>query len=372
MIIKLFASRCRRIAAPAALLMATALAGCGGGGGGGIAGGGGAAADAAPWGQVALGGTAFADVTAAAKVVPNTVPLHTVGEAGLQRLDWVMDNAYTARSSLPVPDPRVIAHLFVTSEAGVSGALVGTFDLVVDVAPAGGAAKRASVSLLCGGTSPSGVFSALPRQAGCDAITLDWTRRELKLGALALANGAGTLDGTLKFTSHEPAAATTARAAALRTCALTPAGAAVALPAADTAACLAGTYVGTSDTGGTCSVTIEVPASGTPKVQVAVDGYAQTYAHLARRQGETKPGTAGELHWTYWFTTAATDGSDPSDASNPRGVSEFVMADFGNLATLAASGGPVLGVGFAVAHATAPAGVAGPVDVKFCSVPLPE
>lgn len=360
----------RRIAAAA---FAATLAGCGGGGGGDAAVGG-PADSASKWGAVSLGGSQFAAVAAAVpRIVPNTVPQHTLGDAGLQRLDWVMDGAYDARATLAATQPRARVEVSVVSESGVSGAFVGELTLAIDVDPGTASAHHVAFVAHCGGASPSGLFATLPRDAGCAAITLDWAGHELRMDAAALIGGTAALNGRLVFIDHDPLAATTASAAALRGCPLTPSGAAVALPAASGADCLAGTYHGVSDTGGACSVVIDTATGGTPSVQVAIDGYAQAYAHLARMQGGLRDGSAvNETHWTYWFTTQQTDGSDPSDLSNPAGASEFVMADFGNLAVFAAADGPVQAISFAVAHATAPAGVAGPVDVKFCHVALPR
>jgi hypothetical protein len=364
--------RCTHRPRVAAALLAAALAGCGGGGGGdaGVAQLPGAAS---AWGEVALGGSQFAAVAAAVpRIVPNTVPQHTVGDAGLQRLDWVMDGAYDARAQLAPARPQARVNVSVVSDSGASGAFVGELTLAIDVDAGTADARSASFVAHCGGASPSGLFAALPRDAGCEAIVLDWTHHELRFNAAALTGGAATLNGRLAFIDHDPQAATTASAPALRACPLTPGGAAAALPAAAGAACLAGAYHGVSDTGGACSVVIDT-AGAAPQVQVAVDGYARSYAHFARMQGGLRDGSGiNETHWTYWFTALPTDGSDPADLSNPAGASEFVMADFGNLAVFAAADGPVQAVSFAVAHVTAPAGVAGPVDVKFCHVALPR
>lgn len=361
------ARQLRPRAAWVAGIAAAVLLGCGGGGGDG-GGAGTSTAKESPWGKVDLRGAHFAGVAPAVSAMrPNSLPAHTVGEAGVHRLDWGMDNAYDPRASLALSGPRVVASLLLAADGSLApDKFIGILGLIVRVIPAGGAATEASVTLLCGGASPSGLFVALQRDAACEGISLDWAQRKLKLGALALSDGGG-LDGTLSFISHEPAAATTASGASIRNCPLTPSGAEVALPDASTAACLAGHYEGTGDDGRACSVTIDAPTSGPPKIQVNVEGFTQTYTHLARRVGGVKEGSeVGEVNWTYWFSTKQTSGSldDESDT-------EYLVANFSNLGILASSGGPVMGVGFLVGHATAPAGVAGPVDAKGCLVPVP-
>jgi hypothetical protein len=286
------------------------------------------------------------------------VPAH-IGVANAQAWFWSMDNADDARGTASMPARR-IARLTINAEPQASGALVGllALQLYVDADPS--SSPTAQAVLNCGGGT--GAFASSPRDAACDAIRINAEQRSVRFSAVVAAGI--TLDGELSYPDNLPRSTTTVTAAALASCpAGPPAETPLLAPPWTDAACLAGSYSGISDTNRPCSVTVSSlaqPAS----VTVNVDGFSRSYAYLASRSGSIgnqSPGGSllgGNLR-EYIVTPYAAGAADPNAADG-------VLIGLSTTPIFASAEGPLLGLVFGVVHSSAPAGVAGPYDVKAC------
>jgi hypothetical protein len=352
------------------ICIALTLAACGGGGGSDD----GASAPAptpraAIWGRLTSSGSGEI-ARALPSIAPNTVPAHVVDRTrALQSVFWTADIAYDARSSVAPSTPWVAANIVVTAETGaVAGApFVGQLALLLRAGPTTSSASTASTAITCGGES--GPFIGLPRDAGCDAIGFDGAAHTLRLTRLALPGADTSLSGELRYTPlalQIGTGGTTANlAAALSLC---PSTAGQVSTAVDwpSATCLGGRFVGTSDDDKVCSVDVDLV---TRSARVSIDGYEQSYGFVA--QLESSQETSDELiygqgtrrNWTYRLARQATGGARIDDTP----VDQLIV-NFSSDTRI--ESGAVLSVAAAVFHTTAPAGVAGPVDVKFCRAAL--
>jgi hypothetical protein len=226
------------------------------------------------------------------------------------------------------------------------------------------AVPTASLTINCGGAGAQGLYADLPRDAQCDRITVDTARRAVRFSAVVLAGGEVPLDGELTYPDFAIDASSTASSASLSACPVPEAeGVQLNPPSAD-AACLSGEYRGVSDTNRTCSVSI-INDSGNSTVRVDIDGFTATYERLGSRDYFTQT-VDGVLQrsWEYRFTPQALGPIDPAVAT------QSVTVGVTNVPQRFGSTGVVHAASFLITHDTAPAGVAGPYDVKFCVAPL--
>jgi hypothetical protein len=353
--------------------MACALAaGCGGGGGGNNNDDASAPAPTpatALWGRVTTSGSGEI-ARALPSIAPNTVPAHVVDRTrALQSVFWTTDNNFDARSGIAPPTPRLASNIVVTAESGaVAGSrFVGQVALLLQTGATSSSASTASAAITCG--SDSGPFAGLPRDAGCEAIAFDGMAHTLRLTNLALPGADSSLSGELRYTPLALQAGTggttTGLSAALSLCPSIAGEVSTALGWPDVG-CLGGRFVGTSDDDKPCTVDVDLV---TRVASANIDGYAQSYGFVAQLEysqqssDEAVYGQGTARDWTYRFARQATAGARIDDAP----VDQLIV-NFGSDTRV--EGGQVLSVAAAVFHTTAPAGAAGPVDVKFCRAAL--
>jgi hypothetical protein len=321
------------------------------------------------WGRITTSGSGEI-ARALPSIAPNTVPAYVVDRTrALQSVFWTTDNGYDARSSVAPPTPRLASNIVVTAETGaVAGAsFVGHLAVLLQTGASSSSASTASAAITCGGDS--GPFAGLPRDAGCDGIAFDGAAHTLRLTNLALPGANTSLSGELRYTpltlQTGIGGTTPGLDAALSLCPAIAGEVSTAVGWPD-AACLRGRFVGTSDDDKACAVDINLVNR---VARVNIDGYEQNYGFVAQleysQQASDEPiyGQGTRRNWTWRFAREATGGARIDDAS----VDQLII-NFGSDTRI--EGGAVLAVAAAVFHTTAPAGVAGPVDVKFCRAAL--
>jgi hypothetical protein len=345
-----------------------ALAACGGGGGGGADSVDPAAPTPPPWGSLTLSG-GDAVVGSIARVEPNSVPVHTGrGPSDPRAVFWTMDNASDARATSALPAQRRIAQVIVGSDLATSGSLVGLVIAKFWVNADPNQPATVSTIINCGGAGATGLYADFPRSASCDNITVDYSRRAVRFTGAAFPDSALTIDGELTYADNTPRAGTTGTSAALASCSFNPNVAVVAPPSAD-AACLAGRYVGISDMNRECTVAITAGA-GSPVIDVQIDGFAASYRHFALSEDFVSDlssplnGPLVQRTWESYFTPNPVGNVDPAT------IQDYMIVSHTDLPVYAGVTAAQHGISFLLGHSSAPAGVAGPFDIKSCFVPM--
>lgn len=349
--------------------LALALAACGGGGTDDGASSPTPTPLTAIWGRVTTSGSGEI-ARALPSIAPNTVPAHVVDRTrALQSVFWTTDSGYDARSGVAPPNPALASNIVVTAETGAAAGtrFVGQLAVLLRAGATSSSASTASAAVTCGGDS--GPYAGLPRDAGCDAIAFDGVAHTLRLINLALPGANTSLSGELRYTplllQTGVGGTTPELVTALSLCPAVAGGVSTAVDWLD-AACLAGRFVGTSDDDKVCGVDIN-PV--TRIANVNIDGYVQSYGFVSQLKysqessNDISFGQGTARNWTYRLTREATAGARVENAP----IDQLIL-NFSNDTRV--EGGAVLSIGAAVFHTTAPAGVAGPVDVKFCRAAL--
>lgn len=345
-----------------------ALAACGGGGGGDADSVDPAAPTPPPWGSLTLSG-GNAVVGSIARVEPNSVPTHTGrGPSDPRAVFWTMDNAGDARATSALPAQRRIAQVIVGTDLATGGSLVGLVIAKFWVNADPNQPATVSAIINCGGAGATGLYADLPRNPSCDNITVDYSRRAVRFNKAALPDSALTIDGELTYADNTPRAGTTGTSAALASCPFNPNVSVMAPPAAN-AACLAGRYVGISDMNRECTVAI-IAGAGSPVIDVQIDGFTASYRHFALSEdfandlSSALNGPLVQRTWESYFTPSPVGDVDPAT------IRDYLMVSHTDLPVYAGVTAAQHGIFFLLAHSSAPAGVAGPFDIKSCFVPM--
>jgi hypothetical protein len=343
-----------RRCAMSALVAAALLSACGGGGGDDAPGPTPTPQEPPPWGSLTLTGTGAVG-QALSKFTPNRVPFAGQDDSSTNHsLLWTYNNLYDPRATVAEPSTVNSGDLLITTDiVSPSGAFIGQLTAGFFLNAPDASSPTHSAVLNCGGGS--GLYAAFARDAGCDRITWNATTRTVRFDNVTLPNIATALNGELSYPSFEVSATTTGRASSWGAC---PAATNDVAPLRwSDAQCLNGTYVGVSDNNKPCMLTVD---SATETARVEIDGYTQTYRFGLGYEGIART-VNGVLQrtWEFYFgTTAMLPTAQAADA---------LLVSMGDRPELR-WGNTALGnsLGFVVQHTSAPAGVAGPVDTKFC------
>jgi hypothetical protein len=351
-------------AAAALITAAWLLSACGGGDGGGEAPNNGAPSGQTPppWGSLTLtdssgGGNSVA--RSIDKFTPNRTPIHTQGLGStLHRVDWIFDNLYDPRATIAEPNPNLSGNVLVVTDAVTpSGPLIGQFSVQLFVNAPDAASPTHSQTFTCGGGA--GAYAAFSRGADCDRITWDATTRTVRLNNLPLPSIGATVNGDLSYPVFNIDTNTTGRASAWGACPAATAGEDITPLRWSDTQCLSGSYVGISDTNKACRLTVDASAQ---TARVEIDGYSQTYRFVLGYEGyERRSDDSGvqKRDWEFFFGTS----DNLASAQNSDALVVVMGTERGLRLGDATSSH---GLSFAVQHTTAPAGVAGPVDTKWC------
>jgi hypothetical protein len=340
------------------LVCAAALTACGGGGDDAPAGGSPAPQEPPPWGSLTLtGGGAVARTLPSFK--PNRVPFTSQSySSALHTVLWSYDNLWDARTTVAEPAVNNSGTVLITTDVVTpSGPFIGALTVGFFLNAPDAASPPDNAVLNCGGGT--GAFAGFSRDAACDRITWNATSRTVRFDNVPLAGINSTANGELSYPAFSVNTGTTGRATQWNSC---PAPTTDIVPLSwSNAQCLNGTYVGVSDGNRACRVTIDATAQ---TARVEIDGYTQTYRFgLGYEATERDVNGVLEKTWEYYFgTTANAPTGQEADA---------LLVSLGTPGLLRlADASRSTGLAFGVQHTTAPAGVAGPVDTKWCIAPV--
>jgi hypothetical protein len=303
-------------------------------------------------------------------LAPNGLPTMKSqgGRGSLTEVQWIYDDEYTERTTVFAANRKTFS--LRASMPSAAGRYIG----VVNVSGGqfndqGNGTSLSLATMYCLG----GTASYDPRDAQCDKITFDLTARTLTLDNVSFTAESGSttqsatfqISGTLKWPDVRAKTGTTVTKAQLMNCPL------VAIPEFNpvwgTASCADGTYVGTSETGQACTVTID---SANRKASFSADGYAPNYSNLIQRSSLS--GTAAGITASIWAFQFSSTNSLLADVMSIRisgGVSSI------GIDTYSPSSTTPLAVRFTPTsnNVTFNAGVAvinSPLRTKFCELAL--
>lgn len=324
-----------------------------------------------PWGSVAISGSAVPQ-SGFGSLAPNGLPTMKSqgGRAGLQNVEWTYDDDYAARTTVHAANRKSFS--LSASMPATAGRYVGVVNISANQFNSEGSGTSSSIAtLVCGG----GAFAFDPRDAACDKITFDLAARTLTLDNVSFIADQGSttrsatfqVSGTLKWPDVRAKTGTTVTKAQLMNCPLVATPGIEFNPAWGTASCANGTYVGTSETGQACTVTVD---STNSKASFNADGYVPNYSNVLQRSSfsASAAGTTVSI-WGFHFSSNNTLFGDHMTHRIAGGVSGATIATYSPSSTTplavrftALSSNVTFNAGNAVINS--------PLRTKFCELAL--